>query len=255
MTVAIKAGGQGLRGRVSEAEWRTRVDLAACYRLVAHYGMTDRTETHISAAVPGEDDAFLINPHGMLFHEVTASSLVKVDLAGNVLLDTGWPVNRAGFVIHSAVHAARPDVACVLHTHTRAGMAVSAMACGLLPINQHALRFFNRIGYHDYEGIAVDMDERARLVRDLGPHKAMILRNHGLLAAGTSVAEAFNVIVYLERCCEAQVDAMAARTELVVPSPEVCERTARQFDQELVPERDWKAQQRLLDGLDPSYAS
>ncbi|MCK6451965.1 MAG: class II aldolase/adducin family protein [Alphaproteobacteria bacterium] len=255
MAVAMRTGAPSLRGRVGEAEWRMRVDLAAFYRLVAHYDMADRTATHISAAVPDEPGAFLINPHGMLFHEVTASALVKIDLDGNVLLDTGWPVNRAGFVIHSAVHAARHDVACVAHTHTRAGMAVSAMACGLLPINQHALRFYDRIGYHDYEGLAVDTAERARLVRDLGPHKAMILRNHGLLAAGATVAEAFSVLVYLERCCQAQVDVMAARTELVTPPAEVCERTARQYEAELVPERDWTAHLRLLDGLDAGYAS
>jgi len=255
MAVATRPNEPSLRQRVSDAEWRMRVDLAAFYRLVAHYRMTDRTETHISAAVPDQPGAFLINPHGMLFHEVAASSLIKIDLDGNVLLDSGWPVNKAGFIIHSAVHEARKDVRCVAHTHTRAGMAVSAMACGLLPINQHALRFYNRIGYHDFEGLAVDMAERRSLARDLGQHKAMIMRNHGLLAAGGSVAEAFNLIVYLERCCEAQVDAMAARTELVTPSPEVCERTARQFEKELVPERDWKAHLRLLDGLDPSYAS
>lgn len=255
MAVALKIETPSLRGRVSDAEWKTRVDLAAFYRLVAHYRMTDRTETHISAAVPDQHGAFLINPHGMLFHEVTASSLIKIDLDGNVLLDVGWPVNKAGFVIHSAVHLARPDVRCVAHTHTRAGMAVSAMKCGLLPLNQHAMRFYNRIGYHDFEGIAVDLDERKTLARDLGQHKAMILRNHGLLAAGTSVPEAFNILVYLERCCEAQVDAMAARTELVMPPPEVCEHAAKQFDTEISPERDWKAHLRLLDGLDPSYAS
>ena len=256
MAVAMVAPGKGgLKGKVSDAEWRTRVDLAAFYRLVAHYRMTDRTETHISAAVPDEPGSFLINPHGMMFHEVTASTLVKIDLDGNVLLDVGWPVNKAGFIIHSAIHAARSDVRCVAHTHTRAGMAVSAMKCGLLPISQHAMRFYKRIGYHDFEGIAVNPDERQRLARDLGPHKALVLRNHGLISVGTSVAEAFNVIVYLERCCESQVDAMAAQTDLIIPPPAVCEVTAKQFDVELNPDRDWKAHRRLLDGLDPSYAN
>ncbi len=256
MAVAMMTAGKGgLKGRVSDAEWQARVDLAACYRLVAHYRMTDGTATHISAAVPGEPGAFLINPHGMLFDEVTASSLVKIDLDGNVLLDTGWPVNKAGFVIHSAIHAGREDINCVIHTHTRSGIAVSAMKCGMLMISQHALRFYNRIGYHDFEGIACELDERQRLVRDLGPHKALILRNHGLIACGETVAEAFSVIMYLERICESQVAAMAAGAELVFPSPEICERTARQYDTELNPMQGWTAHRRLLDRLDPSYAS
>lgn len=255
MAVALKAATPSLRSRVSDSEWQARVDLAAAYRLLAHFKWTDGTATHISAAVPDEHGAFLINPHGMLFHEVTASSLVKIDLDGNVLLDTGWPVNKAGFVIHSAIHKGREDISCVIHTHTRAGIAVSAMKCGMLMISQHALRFYNRVGYHDFAGIACDLEERETLVRDLGPHKALILRNHGLIGCGTSMAEAFSVIMYLERICESQIAAMSGGAELTYPSPEICERTAKQYDTELIPERGWTAHKRMLDQMDPSYAT
>src|SRR5271154_2559614 len=177
-----------LRDRVTAAEWQARVDLAACYRLAHHFGMTDLIYTHISARVPGPEEHFLINPYGLLFNEITASSLIKIDLDGAVVLkpDLDYPVNQAGFVIHSAVHAARPDVGCVMHTHTRAGMALSALECGLLPLTQTAMRFHGRIGYHEYEGPAVELDERQRLVANLGVHSAMILRNHGLLSAGAT---------------------------------------------------------------------
>lgn len=239
---------------ISEAEWEARVNLAACYRLLAVYDMTDLTATHISAAVRGEDNAFLINPFGLFFDEITASSLVKVDLDGNILSKSDYPINQAGYTIHSAVHAARHDVACVLHTHTRAGMAVSAMRCGLLPLSQHACRFYKRIGYHDYEGVALDLDERERLVRDLGPHKAMILHNHGLLTAGGSVAEAFSLIFYLEKSCQSQIDAMTSGTELSVLPDTVAEHTARQFENVgAIGEREWAGHLRRLDKLDPSY--
>ena len=177
-----------LRERVSAAEWQARVDLAACYRLVALFGMNDLVYNHITARVPDEEGRFLINPYGYAYEEITASSLVKIDFDGSVVLDsgTGYGVNRAGFVIHSAVHRARHDVACVIHTHSPAGMAVSALKCGLLPLTQNAM-FFGAIGTHDYEGPAIDLDEQARLVRDLGDNAALILRNHGLLTAGRTV--------------------------------------------------------------------
>jgi len=244
------------RARASPAERETRVNLAACYRLVAYYGMTDQIYNHISARVPGEHGRFLINAYGMLFEEVTASSLVKIDSDGAVIDDsTGLGVNPAGFVIHGAVHEARPDAACVIHTHSRAGMAVSAQKEGLLPLTQHAMRFWNRIGYHDYEGIALDMDERARLARDLGRHDAMILRNHGTLTLGSTIRQAFELAYYLERACQAQIDAMAGGRPLNIPPPAVCEKTAQLFDRPNRPAhtRDWPALLRLLDRIDASY--
>src|SRR5258706_8261185 len=195
-----------MRERVSREEWATRIDLAACYRLVHHYGMDDLVYNHISARVPGEEGHFLINAYGMTYDEITASSLVKIDFEGRVVQDssTGYGINHAGFVIHSAVHRGRPDVACVIHTHTPAGMAVSAMKCGLLPLTQNSM-FFSGVGYHDYEGPAVDLDEQKRLVSDLGSHVAMFLRNHGLLAVGAPIPEAFITIYWLQTARRAQV--------------------------------------------------
>ncbi|WP_206378198.1 class II aldolase/adducin family protein [Sneathiella limimaris] len=218
-----------LKGKVSEEEWQTRVDLAACYQLVAHYDMSDLIFTHISARIPGTEDQFLINPYGLFFDEITASSLVKVDIDGNVLDETKFHINPAGYTIHSAVHGARHDVDCVLHTHTRAGMAVSAQKQGLLPISQHSMMFYNRLAYHGYEGIALNLDERERLVRDLGDNIAMILRNHGLLTVGSTVAEAFRRIFYLEKSCQAQIDALAGGSEIIIPPVEVCETALGQF--------------------------
>lgn len=234
-------------------EARVREELAALYRLVAHFRMTDLIDTHISARVPGTKDHFLINRYGVLFHEMRPQDLVKIDLDGNPV-DPGDAdsqlVNAAGFTIHSAVHAARHDLACVVHTHTADGIAVACQRDGLLPITQHALRFYNRLGYHDYQGIALDLEERESLVASLGPHKAMILRNHGLLAAGSSVAEAFVNIYYLERACQAQVKAQSAGAPLVFPSEAVCERTASQFERPTAPiytQRVWTAARRLLE--------
>lgn len=234
-------------------EARVRDELAALYRLVAHFRMTDLIDTHISARVPGTKDHFLINRYGVLFHEMRPQDLVKIDLDGNPV-DPGDAdsqlVNAAGFTIHSAVHAARHDLACVVHTHTADGIAVACQRDGLLPITQHALRFYNRLGYHDYQGIALDLEERESLVASLGPHKAMILRNHGLLAAGSSVAEAFVNIYYLERACQAQVKAQSAGAPLVFPPEAVCERTASQFERPTAPiytQRVWTAARRLLE--------
>lgn len=244
------------RPDVSEAEWEARVNLAACYRLVDLYGMSDLTANHISARVPGEEGHFLINPYGMMYEEITASSLLKIDLDGNVISkpDFDYGVNRAGFVIHSAIHAVRHDVDCVLHTHTAAGMAVSSMAEGLLMITQTAMRFKD-IAYHDFEGVAVDLDERERLVRDLGTTDAMILRNHGLLTCGSSIAKAFNIMHRLELSCRAQV-MMGGGGKLNTLSDNLINHTHGQFKQGVIrPKADfeWPALLRQLDRRDPTY--
>ena len=239
----------------SEVETKTRQDLAQLYRLIAHFRMTDIIDTHISARVPGTEDHFLINRYGVLFHEMRQQDLVKIDTAGNPV-DPVDPadadssrVNAAGFTIHSALHMARHDLACVIHTHTADGMAVSTQKQGLLPITQHALRFHNRLGYHDYEGIALDLEERERLVADMGTHNAMILRNHGLLAAGRTIPEAFVNIYYLERACQAQIKATSGGAELIFPPDNVRERTAKQFERPTALqycERVWNSAVRLL---------
>ncbi|MCP1403437.1 class II aldolase/adducin family protein [Achromobacter insolitus] len=241
---------------MSPAERDTRVQLAACYRLVSHFGMSDLIYNHITARIPGPEGHLLINPYGMMYDEITASSLVKIDLDGNVLGNQGdYGINTAGYVIHSAVHGARHDVQCVIHTHTRAGMAVSALKCGLLPLTQTAMRFA-KIPYHDYESVAIDLDERERLVADLGQSEAMILRNHGLLAAGPSIAQAFNTLYWLEMACKAQVDALAANRELCLPPPEVIEKTWHLYQpttRRPFGELEWPAMLRLMDRKDPSY--
>jgi ribulose-5-phosphate 4-epimerase/fuculose-1-phosphate aldolase len=216
---------------VCDAERQVREDLAAAYRLVALCGMDDSIYTHISARVPGTDDQFLINPYGWLFRDITASSLVKIDLDGHIVEPNGNDVNPAGFTIHSAVHAARHDAACVLHTHTVAGVAVSSLAGGLQPCNQWSLQFYNRVAYHAFEGIALDLAERDRLVTDLGPTmRALILRNHGLVTLGRTVAEAFILMHNLERACKVQL-AIQASGQPVHPVPhEVAERTALQYE-------------------------
>jgi ribulose-5-phosphate 4-epimerase/fuculose-1-phosphate aldolase len=244
---------------MSAAEQRARVELAACYRLVAHYRMTDLIYTHISARVPGRPPPrFLINPYGLMFEEITASNLVTVTLDGALVDDpAGFGINPAGFVIHSAIHRARHDVGCVIHTHTAAGLAVAAQKHGLLPLTQHAMRFTGHLAYHDYEGVALDLPEQRRLVRDLGQRNAMILRNHGLLACGATVAEAFDLIYYLERACQAQVGAMAGGAALSIPKEAVARKVARQFarPRRSAPENAWSALLRLLDRIDPSYKS
>lgn len=249
-----------VRDMVSEAEWQARVELAACYRLMPLFGMSDLVYNHITARVPGEGHRLLINPYGLMYEEITASSLVTIDLDGRVLFnpDPAFDINQAGYVIHGAVHGARPDVACVIHTHSEAGMAVSALACGLLPLTQTAMRFAGHLAYHDYESVAIDMDERARLIADLGTHDAMILRNHGLLVAGPDVAQAFNTIYWLEMACRAQVKALSCNRELVMPPPEVVARTAHLYQpttRRPFGLMEWPAMLRYLDRRDPSYRS
>jgi ribulose-5-phosphate 4-epimerase/fuculose-1-phosphate aldolase len=201
-----------LKDQVSPEEWQLRVDLAACYRLVAAYGWSDLIFTHISARIPGPEHHFLINPYGMLFEEVTASSLIKIDQQGEKLSESPHPVNRAGFVIHSAVHAVREDAGCVLHTHTRAGVAVSAQACGVLPISQQSTFVLASLGYHTYEGVALHDAEKPRLQADLGQANHLMLRNHGLLVVGSSIAEAFLLMYNFESTCQIQLAAQAGGT-------------------------------------------
>jgi ribulose-5-phosphate 4-epimerase/fuculose-1-phosphate aldolase len=242
---------KSVKDQVSPAEWAARVELAACYRLVDHYGMTDLIYNHITARIPGTEH-LLINLYGLLYKEITASSLVKIDVEGEIIAkpDTDYGINKSGYVIHGAIHMARPEVKCVLHTHTRAGIAVSAMNCGLLPLSQTSIRFHGHIGYHDFEGPAVDLDERERIVKDLGPHNALVMRNHGLLTCGPSVPEAFNLMYQLERSCRSQVDAMAARTELNVPGENVLAHTAHLYQpgtRRPYGVLEWPAMLRLLD--------
>ncbi len=245
---------------VSAEEWKVRCDLAALYRLVAHHRMTDLIYTHISARLPGPENHFLINQYGVMFHEMRASDLVKIDYDGNIVGGDNQSrrVNAAGFCIHSAIHMARHDLACVVHTHTAAGMAVAAQKHGLLPLSQHALKFYGHLAYHGYEGIALDLDERERLVSDLGEHRAMILQNHGLLVAGRTIPEAFNNIYYLERACQAQVAALAGGTELVTPPEAVRLHTAEQFNREGSLEHYemmWESCLRLVEHDRPDYRS
>lgn len=233
-----------------------RRDLAAAYRLIAHFGLDDGIFTHISMRVG--HDRFLLNPFGLSFDEIQASTLVTIDHEGAVVDDPlGNGVNAAGFTIHSAIHIARPDVACVAHTHTVAGVAVSSQEDGLLPLNQWSLQFYNRMAFHDYEGIALDLDERDRLVADLGSLDAMILRNHGLLTCGTSVGAATKKMLNLERACQAQTAALAGGVELRWPPHEVCEKTAQQYEGGADKPRDfqWEAYLRLLDRVAPDYSA
>jgi ribulose-5-phosphate 4-epimerase/fuculose-1-phosphate aldolase len=210
-------------------EYEIRVQLAACYRLMHKYAMTDLIYTHVAARLPGDDGHFLLNPYGVLFNRITASSLVEVDLEGNVVSGGERGANWAGFIIHGAVLGARPDVQCSLHTHTRAGVALSMLECGVLPISQHAMAFHNRVGYHDYGGFANESEECAALAAALGDHNAMVMRNHGLLTTGQSVAEAFINMFNLEISCKTQLDAMATGSPIVHPSEEACEFIAQSY--------------------------
>ena len=248
-------GGAQAAQPISDTEWQARVDLAAAYRLAAHYGWDDLIYTHISARVPDNPHHFLINPFRLAFAEVTASNLVKIDEDGEMVGKSQHGVNAAGFVIHSAIHRARPELNAVMHTHSPGGMALSMLPQGLLPVSQHALMFHKRIGYHKYEGIALSLEERERLVADLGPHKAMVLHNHGLLTAGRTMAEAFVQMFNLEKAAGAQLAAMAASRELVMPPDEVNDLTAAQHNEHTHPvgHDEWPALLRMLDRMDPSY--
>ena len=244
-----------VREQVSPEEWKMRVDLAACYRLVAYHGWDDLIFTHISARVPGPEHHFLINPYGMMFDEITASSLVKVDMDANIVMDTPYGMNPAGFTIHSAVHGARPEVNCVLHLHTDDGVAVSCQEDGLLPLNQTSLAVRHDIAYHDYEGIALDWDERERLVADLGAKNMMIQRSHGTLSCGESVAEAFLRIFFLERACTMQVKALSGGRKLVTPSDAVQDVVTKQSAGICkIADLSWTALLRMLDRKNPGYA-
>ena len=248
-----------LQGKVSEAEWKVRVDLAAAYRLIAYFGWDDLIFTHLSARVPGPEHHFLLNPYNLMFEEVTASSLVKVDLHGMPVEPTPFITNPAGFTIHSAVHMAREDAHAVIHLHTPHGQAVSAHADGLLPITQTAMLIRDEVAYHDYEGVAVDLDERERLVAHLGGKSAMLLRNHGTLAVGETVGEAFLKIYFLERACEAQILALSAgEANLNNPpqgSPEVTAQQGKIGLKMAAGALAWPALLRKAYRLDPSFAS
>jgi ribulose-5-phosphate 4-epimerase/fuculose-1-phosphate aldolase len=250
------AAANSVRDQVSEEEWQLRTDLAACYRLIAMYGWDDLVFTHVSARVPGPDEHFLINAYGLLFEEMSASSLVKVDLAGNKVLDTPHPINPAGFVIHSAVHEARHDVGCVLHTHSKAGVAVSAQTDGLLPISQTSLFPYATLAYHDYEGVALNDNEKPRLVADLGGNNALMLRNHGLLTTGTTIADAFLMMYVFETACQIQVMAQSSGGDLIqVPKPivEGIQAQAEQVTKGLGGQLIWPGLIRKLDREDPSF--
>ena len=245
-----------VRDQVSDEEWQVRTDLAACYRAIAMYGWDDLVFTHVSARVPGPDHHFLINAYGMMFEEITASSLVKVDLDGQKVLESPFDINPAGFVIHSAIHAARKDAACVLHTHTRAGVAVSAQAEGLLPISQQSLIPYTSLAYHSYEGIAVNEDEKPRLVADLGNHSAMILRNHGLLTAAATIPDAFIMMYILESACQIQVMAQSSGGELVSVPESVVDGIQSQMEhvtKGLGGALVWPGLLRKLDRRDPTF--
>ena len=247
-----------LQGKVSPEEWAVRVDLAAAYRLVSRYGWEDLVFTHISARVPGTEDQFLINPYGLFFDEITASSLVKIDQQGRKLEDTPFTVNAAGFIIHSAIHGARHDAKCVLHTHTPNGVAVSTQRAGLLPISQHSLFVLNSVGYHDFEGPALDEDEKPRLVADLGDNRCLILRNHGLLTVGETVADAFVNMYYLEASCQIQVRAQSGGGELINVPKEVMDKgyanaAANQRKNGGQGKLVWPGLLRRRDRTDPSF--
>ena len=243
------------KNEVTAAEWQARVDLAACYRLVEHFGMDDLVYTHITLRVPDQPDHFLINPFGLMFGDVKASNLVTINLAGEVVHPKGARVNPAGFIVHSAIHLKSTDAHCVLHTHTEAGMAVSALDSGLMMVNQKAMQFHNRVGYHVFEGMALAEEERESLFRDLGPHKALILRHHGLLTVGVDVAEAFSLAYALEVSCRVQMQILAAGQAFSIPDEAVLEQTARQLNEFPVPpsEREWPGLLTLLARVNPGY--
>jgi ribulose-5-phosphate 4-epimerase/fuculose-1-phosphate aldolase len=269
-----------VRSTVSTEEWQTRIHLAACYRLMAAFGMTDLIYNHISARIPGEAEHYLINPYGMLYEEITASSLVKIDVEGSTILqpDHGYNVNVAGFYLHAPIHKTRPDLQCIIHTHSRAGTAVSGLREGLLPLSQTAMRFHGRIGYHDFEGPAISGAECDRVTSDLGGHDILILRNHGLLACGRSIPQAFNAMYWLENACRIQVDMLSCNRPLYQPTAAAIENTVTCFagtEITLLNEAktnptlnedargvaggygglEWDALLRKLDRIDPAFRS
>jgi ribulose-5-phosphate 4-epimerase/fuculose-1-phosphate aldolase len=251
--------------KCSAVEWRLRQELAACYRLIAHFRMTDLIYTHCTVRMPGPEHHYLINPYGLMWDEITASTLVLLDKDGNAVGSETPYINLAGFVIHGAIHQARSDAQCIVHTHTRAGCAVAAQRDGLQSLNQISMEFHGRVAYHDYEGISYDLDEQKRLVRDLGDKPVMILRNHGLLTVGKTVAQAFLRMYYLEKACEIQLAAQSSGQALIMPAEAICRRAERQFNApdpsaaaHLVSNPDelnlaWDALLRMLDRIDPSY--
>jgi len=249
-----------LQHQVSPEEWQLRVDLAACYRLVAAYGWSDLVFTHISAKLPasvsGDQHQFLINPYGLMFDEITASSLVKVDMACNKLHDSPFPVNPAGFVIHSAIHEVRPEAGCVLHTHTRAGVGVSAQKHGILPISQQSTFVLSSLAYHDYEGVAIRDDEKTRLQADLGTANYLVLRNHGLLTVGRNIPEAFLAMYTFENTCRIQIDALAGGGEVVQVNPAILDGVAHAMKVQtsgLGGQFVWPSLLRKVERLDPGY--
>jgi len=244
------------RNEVSAEEWQLRVDLAAAYRLIALYGWDDLIFTHVSARLPGDDHHFLINPYGMMFEEITASSLVRIDQDGNKINPDDFDINPAGFTIHSAIHAVREDAACVMHTHTTAGVAVSAQKDGLLPLSQQSLFPLSNLAYHDYEGVALREDEKARLQKDLGNNTFMILRNHGLLTTGSSIADAFLGMYILQRACEVQIQALSGNREMT-PIPNGIVDTIRQQAEQVTRgmggKLAWPGLLRKLDRIDTGF--
>lgn len=245
-----------MHGQVSDEEWQLRVDLAACYRLVAAYGWSDLVFTHVSARIPGPEHHFLINPYGLMFDEITASSLIKVDQEGRKLSESAFPVNPAGFTIHSAVHMARDDAGCVLHTHTRAGVGVSAQKAGVLPISQQSTFVLASLAYHDYEGVAFREEEKPRLQADLGDRSFLMLRNHGLLTVGRTIADAFLNMYVFETTCQIQIAAQSGGAELTQVNPLIVEGVAQAMKVQtggMGGAFAWPALIRKLDRLDPSY--
>lgn len=249
--------------QINPQEWDLRVQLAAAYRIIDHLGWSELIWTHTTVRVPGPEHHFLINPYGLRFDEVTASNLVKVDLEGAIVGDPNQEINPAGFVIHSAIHMIRQDVQCVMHTHTTAGMAVAALECGLLPISMYALGYYERVGYHDFEGPSLDLEERERLASNLGNKDVLVMRTHGLLTCGQTVAQAFVRMFRLERACQVQLAAQATGSKLIVPPEDVCKISAERSDEFLATEPgkgysrianpEFDALMRLMDRKDPSY--
>ena len=256
MSASLISNELDVRKQITEAEWQQRVDLAACYRLTAHFGWDDLIFTHISARVPGPEIHFLINPYGLMFEEITASSLVKVDLDGNIMMATPYQINPAGYTIHSAIHQIRHDAHCVMHLHTNAGVAVSCQPDGLLPISQQSMFPLTSLAYHDYEGIALNPEEKVRLQQDLGDSVFMILRNHGLLTVGESIPDAFLRMYILQRSCEVQLMAQSGGKPLLMVSPSILDgfqAQMRQVTRNAGGQLAWPGLLRKLDRMDPSF--